>query len=81
MMVLRYVLIVPLVRHLNICNFNSEITHQMNYKITFSEMNKLAMKANLKKPKLSLEDMKKQVSQVMKGYNSKMKKGQFFNEN
>ncbi|MDT3404572.1 hypothetical protein [Mucilaginibacter terrae] len=34
----------------------------MNYKISFSEMNKLAQEAQLGKPKLSLEDMRKQAT-------------------
>jgi len=36
----------------------------MNYRISFAEMNKLAQVASSKKPKVSLEDMRKQVAQL-----------------
>jgi len=46
----------------------------MNYKISFSEMNKLAEQANSKSPKVSLDDMRKQAMQVKNSSVSKVKK-------
>ncbi len=37
----------------------------MNYRISFSEMNKLAQTISSKQPKASLEDMRKQVAPIM----------------
>jgi len=48
----------------------------MNYKISFSEMNKLAQAANSQKPKVSLEDMRKQASLLKNNSGSKTKKRQ-----
>ncbi len=48
----------------------------MNYNISFSEMNKLAEQANSKKSKLSLEDMRKQVTLLKTKSVSKVKKQQ-----
>jgi len=48
----------------------------MNYNISFSEMNKLAEQVNSKKPKLSLEEMRKQVAFLKNKSISKMKKQQ-----
>lgn len=46
----------------------------MNYKISISEMNKLAQEANSKKPKISLEDIRKQAARLKKNSVSKTKK-------
>lgn len=46
----------------------------MNYSISFSEMSQLAKQANFKKPKLSLEQMRQQVSQLKSNNNLKVKK-------
>ncbi len=46
----------------------------MNYRISFSEMDKLAQAANSKKPKVSLEDMRKQAAQLKNSSISKLKK-------
>ena len=48
----------------------------MNYKISFSEMDKLARQANSKKPKVSLEEMRKQISFLKNNSNSSVKKQQ-----
>lgn len=48
----------------------------MNYKISFSEMNKLAQEASSKKPKVSLEGMQKQAAQLKNSSASKIKKQQ-----
>jgi hypothetical protein len=48
----------------------------MNYRISFSEMNKLAQAINSKKPQISLEDMRRQVSQLKSSSISKTKKQQ-----
>src|SRR5260221_14746093 len=51
--------------------------HQkMNYRISFSEMNKLAQAINSKKPQISLGDMRRQVSQLKSSSVSKTKKQQ-----
>lgn len=47
---------------------------KMNYNISFSEMNRLAEKANLKKPRLSLDEMRKQASTLKNSSSSKLKK-------
>ena len=46
----------------------------MNYRISFSEMNKLAQSAISKKRKISLEDMQKQAAQLKNNSVSKMRK-------
>lgn len=48
----------------------------MNYKISFSEMNKLAQAAQSVKSKLSLEDMRKQAAHLKNSSVSKTKKQQ-----
>jgi len=48
----------------------------MNYKISFTQMNLLAQKANSKKSKISLEDMRKQVQALKNSSSSKVKKQQ-----
>lgn len=48
----------------------------MNYNISFSEMNKLAKEALSKQPKVSLEGMREQVSQLKKSSSSKIRKQQ-----
>jgi len=48
----------------------------MNYKISFSEMNQLAKAANSKKSSISLEEMRKQASQLKNSSASKVKKQQ-----
>jgi hypothetical protein len=42
--------------------------------ISFSEMNRLAREAHSKKPKLSLEDMRKQASTLKNSSTSKVKR-------
>lgn len=46
----------------------------MNYNISFFEMNRLAQKANTKKLKLSLNDMRKQASMLKNNSSSNVKK-------
>ncbi|MEO6978804.1 MAG: hypothetical protein ABI113_10520 [Mucilaginibacter sp.] len=48
----------------------------MNYNISFSEMNRLAEQINSKKPKVSLEQMRKQASELKNESRSKVKKQQ-----
>jgi len=48
----------------------------MNYRISFTEMNKLAQVASSKNPKISLEDMRKQVAQLKISSISKTRKQQ-----
>lgn len=48
----------------------------MNYKLSFSEMERLAQKTDSKKSKFSLEDMRKQVAQLKGNSISKEKKRQ-----
>ena len=48
----------------------------MNYRISFSEMNKLAQEATSKQPKTSLEEMRKQVTRLKNSSISKVKKQQ-----
>jgi hypothetical protein len=48
----------------------------MNYKISFPEMDRLASQANLKKSRLSLEQMRAQVSQLKNSSTLKVKKQQ-----
>lgn len=48
----------------------------MNYKISFAQMNHLAQKANSKKSRISLEEMRKQVQALKKSSVSKVKKQQ-----
>ncbi|GAA4330246.1 hypothetical protein GCM10023149_35310 [Mucilaginibacter gynuensis] len=53
-----------------------KISKKMNYRISFSEMNKLAEAGSSKQPKTSLEDMRKQVSLLKNSSVSKIKKQQ-----
>lgn len=47
---------------------------KMNYNISFLEMNRLAQKANSKKPRLSLTEMRMQASILKNSSSSKVKK-------
>jgi len=49
---------------------------KMNYNISFSEMNRLAEQINSKKPKVSLEQMRKQAAELKNENRSKVKKQQ-----
>lgn len=46
----------------------------MNYNISFSDMNRLAKQANSKKLNVSLDQMRKQASQLKNSSESKVKK-------
>jgi len=48
----------------------------MNYKISFSEMDRLASQAKSKKSNISLAQMRKQASELKNSSNSKLKKQQ-----
>ncbi|HWZ14938.1 MAG TPA: hypothetical protein VNW95_06835 [Mucilaginibacter sp.] len=48
----------------------------MNYNISFSDMSQLARQANSKKSNVSLDQMRKQASQVKNSSGSKVKKQQ-----
>jgi len=54
----------------------NEIKSKMNYNISFSDMNRLASHANSKKPNVSLNQMRKQASQLKSNIGSKVKKRQ-----
>jgi replication initiation and membrane attachment protein DnaB len=49
----------------------------MNYNISFLEMNRLAKQANSKKTNVSLDQMRKQASQLKNSSGPKVKKQQF----
>jgi replication initiation and membrane attachment protein DnaB len=48
----------------------------MNYNISFSDMNRLASQTNSKKSNVSLDQMRKQASQLKINSGSKLKKQQ-----
>jgi len=54
----------------------NEKHQKMNYCISFPEMNRLARQANSKKSNVSLDQMRKQASQLKNSSDSKVKKQQ-----